>query len=105
MEIELKLKEVLGEKGFKRAQMIAENKFGHKTNLIEKYYKSLIDGYLDINEEWSNDFVIEMIKNRYDKVEDKRKFIEDILSTYDTKDDRTRNILEKYLRALRTNKI
>lgn len=105
MDIELKLKETLGEKGFKRAQMIAENKFGHKTNLIEKYYKSLIDGYLDINEEWSNDFVIEVIKNKYNKVEDKRMFIEDILSTYDTRDDKTRNLLEKYLRALRNNKI
>jgi len=70
-DIEIQLKEKLGEKNFKRAQLISHNKFGYKTNLIEKYYKSLLNGYLDINEEWSNDFVIEMLANRFNKVENK----------------------------------
>jgi len=104
-DIEIQLKEKLGEKNFKRAQLISHNKFGYKTNLIEKYYKSLLNGYLDINEEWSNDFVIEMLANRFNKVENKMEFIQEILDTYDTRDDRTRNILEKYMRAIRNNKI
>lgn len=104
-DIEIKLKEKLGDKNFKRAQLISHNKFGHKTNLIEKYYKSLLNGYLDINEEWSNDFVIELMQNKFQKTENKMEFIQTILDTYDTKDDKTRNILEKYMRAIRNNKI
>ena len=77
----------------------------NKTNLIEKYYKSLLNGYLDINEEWSNDFVIELMQNKFQKTENKMEFIQTILDTYDTKDDKTRNILEKYMRAIRNNKI
>ena len=74
-------------------------------NLVEKYYKSLLDGYLDIDEEWSNDFVIEMIQNKFNKVENKIGFLQEILDTYDTKNDKTRQVLEKYLRAIRNNKI
>jgi hypothetical protein len=105
MDIEEKLREKLGEKNFKRAQLISQNKFGYKTHLVEKYYKSLLDGYLHIEEEWSNDYVVEMIKNRFDRVEDKSGFIQEILDTYDTRDDKTRQVLEKYLRAIRNNKI
>ena len=104
-DIEEKLKEKLGDKNFKRAKLISENKFGHKMNLVEKYYKSLLDGYLDIDEEWSNDFVIEMIQNKFNKVENKIGFLQEILDTYDTKNDKTRQVLEKYLRAIRNNKI
>lgn len=105
MEIEEILKEKIGERNFKRAKLISENKFGHRTNLIEKYYKSIIEGYLDINDEWSDDYIIEIIKNKYNKVEDKKKFIEEIMETYDMKDDKTRYIMEKYVRALKNNKI
>jgi hypothetical protein len=104
-DIEEQLREKLGEKNFKRAQLISHNKFGYKTHLIDKYYKSLLNGYLDIEEEWSNDFVIEMIQNRFDKTENKMEFLQEILDTYDTKNDKTRQVLEKYLRAIRNNKI
>ena len=104
-DIEIQLKEKLGEKGFKRAQLISQNKFGHKFNLIEKYYKSFIDGYLDINEEWSDDYVIELIRNKVAKSDNKLKIIQEIIDTYDLKDDKTRHVLDKYLRAIKNNKI
>ena len=45
------------------------------------------------------------MQNNLQKTENKMEFIQTILDTYDTKDDKTRNILEKYMRAIRNNKI
>jgi len=103
--IEEELKEKLGERLFKRAKLIAENRFGYKTHFIDKYYKSILDGYLDINEEWSNETIIELIKNKVDRSENKLKLIQEIIETYDIKDPKTNHILDKYLRALKNNKI
>jgi hypothetical protein len=104
-DIELELKKKLGDKGFKRAQLLSHNKFGYKTHLIEKYYKSFLDGYLHIETEWADDYVIEMIKNKVDKSQNKIELIQEIIDTYDLRDDKTRHILDKYLRALKNKKI
>jgi len=101
LEIEERLKDKIGEKNFKRAQLISENKFGHKINLIEKYYTSILDGYINIDDEWSSEYVIDIIKNKFEKTENKLEFIKEIIDTYDKKDDKTRHILEKYLRAIK----
>ena len=105
LEIEVKLKEKVGEKLFKRAQLISENKFGHRTNLIEKYYKSILDGYLDINDEWSDEYIIELIAHKFKTSPNKEALLNEIISTYDMKDDKTRMVLEKYLRAIKNHKI
>jgi len=107
LEIEEKLISRFGEKLFKRAQLIAENKFGYKMNLISKYYQGIYDGYIDLDEEWSDESIIDLIKNKIEKSseEDKLKVINEIISTYDEKDGKTKYILEKYHRALKKNLI
>jgi hypothetical protein len=105
--IEEKLKEKIGEKLFRRAQLIAENRFGYKANLISKYYQSIYDGYISLDEEWSDESIISILKNKFDKAshEDKISFINEIMWTYDEKDGKTKYILEKYHRALKKNLI
>lgn len=102
-EIENILIEKIGDKKFKRAKLLAENKFGQKRYLIEKYYKSMIDDYISIDDEWANEDTIDIITSKIEKLDisEKINIINDIISTYDIKDGKTKYILEKYQRALK----
>ena len=97
------LKEKLGEKMFNRTSMIATEKFGQKENLKNKFYQSILEGYINPSELWTNDDTISSIKSKIESVSDndKEKIILEILDTYDTKDPKIKELLRKYERYLK----
>ena len=97
------LKEKLGEKMFNRTSMIATEKFGQKENLKIKFYQSILEGYINPSELWTNDDTILSLKSKIDSVSDndKEKIILEILDTYDTKDPKIKELLRKYERYLK----
>ena len=97
------LKEKLGEKMFNRTSMIATERFGQKENLKIKFYQSILEGYINPSELWTNDDTILSLKSKLDSVSDndKEKIILEILDTYDTKDPKIKELLRKYERYLK----
>ena len=97
------LKEKLGEKMFNRTSMIATERFGQKENLKIKFYQSILEGYINPSELWTNDDTILSLKLKIDSVSDndKEKIILEILDTYDTKDPKIKELLRKYERYLK----
>ena len=97
------LKEKLGEKMFNRTSMIATERFGQKENLKIKFYQSILEGYINPSELWTNDDTILSLKSKIDSVSDndKEKIILEILDTYDIKDPKIKELLRKYERYLR----
>lgn len=97
------LKEKLGEKMFNRTSMIATERFGQKENLKIKFYQSILEGYINPSELWTNDDTILSLKSKIDSVsdKDKEKIILEILDTYDTKDPKIKELLRKYERYLK----
>ena len=97
------LKEKLGEKMFNRTSMIATERFGQKENLKNKFYQSILEGYINPSELWTNDDTILSLKSKIDSVSDndKEKIILEILDTYDTKDPKIKELLRKYERYLK----
>ena len=97
------LKEKLGEKMFDRTSMIATERFGQKENLKIKFYQSILEGYINPSELWTNDDTILSLKSKIDSVSDndKEKIILEILDTYDTKDPKIKELLRKYDRYLK----
>lgn len=97
------LKEKLGEKMFNRTSMIATERFGEKQNLKIKFYQSILEGYINPSELWTNDDTILSLKSKIDSVSDndKEKIILEILDTYDTKDPKIKELLRKYERYLK----
>ena len=97
------LKEKLGEKMFNRTSMIATERFGEKQNLKIKFYQSILEGYINPSELWTNDDTILSLKSNIDSVSDndKEKIILEILDTYDTKDPKIKELLRKYERYLK----
>jgi len=97
------LKEKLGEKMFNRTSMIATERFGEKQNLKIKLYQSILEGYINPSELWTNDDTILSLKSKIDSVSDneKEKIILEILDTYDTKDPKIKELLRKYERYLK----
>jgi hypothetical protein len=97
------LKEKLGEKIFNRTSMIATEKFGDKNNLKIKFYQSILEGYINPSELWTNDDTILSLKSKIDLTPDseKEKLILDILDTYDTSDPKIRELIKKYERYLK----
>ena len=97
------LKEKLGEKMFNRTSMIATERFGQKENLKIKFYQSILEGYINQSELWTNDDTILSLKSKIDSVSDndKEKIILEILDTYDIKDPKIKELLRKYERYLR----
>ena len=97
------LKEKLGEKMFNRTSMIATERFGEKQNLKNKFYQSILEGYINPSELWTNDDTILSLKSKIDSVSDndKEKIILEILDTYDTKDPKIKELLRKYERYLK----
>jgi len=97
------LKEKLGEKMFDRTSMIATERFGQKENLKIKFYQSILEGYINPSELWTNDDTISSLKSKIDSTPDgeKEKLILEILDTYDTKDPKIKELLRKYERYLK----
>jgi lipoate-protein ligase A len=101
-EIKDKLKEKLGEKMFTRSTIIAEQKFGNKESLKLKFYKSILEGYLNPSELWIQDENIETLKSKIDSAneEEKKEIILGILDTYDLTDPNMVNLIKKYKRYI-----
>ena len=101
-EIEVKLQEKVGDKSFIRAQFIATEKFGEKKRLKDKFYQSILDGYINVNDLWTTDEVVASLKNKIDKAseEDKEKVILEILDTYDISQPEIKQLLRKYKRYI-----
>ena len=97
------LKEKIGEKMFDRTSMIATERFGQKENLKIKFYQSILEGYINPSELWTNDDTISSLKSKIDSAPDgeKEKLILEILDTYDTKDPKIKELLRKYERYLK----
>lgn len=97
------LKEKIGEKMFNRTSMIATERFGEKLNLKIKFYQSILEGYINPSELWTNDDTILSLKSKIDSVSDndKEKIILEIIDTYDTKDPKIKELLRKYERYLK----
>jgi hypothetical protein len=97
------LKEKIGEKMFDRTSMIATQRFGQKENLKIKFYQSILEGYINPSELWTNDDTISSLKSKIDSTPDgeKEKLILEILDTYDTKDPKIKELLRKYERYLK----
>jgi hypothetical protein len=97
------LKEKIGEKMFDRTSMIATERFGQKENLKIKFYQSILEGYINPSELWTNDDTISSLKSKIDSTPDgeKEKLILEILDTYDTKDPKIKELLRKYDRYLK----
>jgi len=97
------LKEKLGEKMFDRTSMIATERFGQKENLKIKFYQSILEGYINPSELWTNDDTISSLKSKIESTPDgeKEKLILEILDTYDTKDPKIKELLRKYDRYLK----
>ena len=97
------LKKKIGEKMFDRTSMIATERFGQKENLKIKFYQSILEGYINPSELWTNDNTISSLKSKIDSTPDgeKEKLILEILDTYDTKDPKIKELLRKYERYLK----
>jgi hypothetical protein len=97
------LKEKIGEKMFNRIVLISEEKFGNKQNLKIKFYQSIIDGYINPYEIWTDDENISELKKKIDSAteSEKESLIIKIVDTYDTKDPKIKDLLRKYNRYLK----
>lgn len=97
------LKEKIGEKLFNRTQIIANERFGGKESLKIKFYQSILEGYINPSELWTNDDTISSLKSKIDSVSDSEKeaLILEILDTYDVKDPKIKELLKKYNRYLK----
>lgn len=97
------LKEKIGEKMFTRTSLIATERFGDKQSLKIKFYQSILEGYINPSELWTNDDTISSLKSKIDSVSDSEKeaLILEILDTYDVKDPKIKELLRKYERYLK----
>ena len=97
------LKEKIGEKMFTRTSMIATERFGDKQSLKIKFYQSILEGYINPSELWTNDDTISSLKSKIESVSDndKEKIILEILDTYDITDPKIKELLRKYERYLK----
>ena len=97
------LKEKIGEKMFTRTSMIATERFGDKQGLKIKFHQSILEGYINPSELWTNDDTISSLKSKIDSVSDSEKeaLIMEILDTYDIKDPKIKELLRKYERFLK----
>lgn len=91
------LKEKIGEKLFTRTLIFANEKFGNKESLKFKLYQSILDGYINPSEIWSDDDIILSLKDRINSSSeiDKEKLITEIIDTYDIKNPKIKDILKR----------
>jgi len=96
--IETKLQEKIGILSFKRAKIIADSRFGEKQKLKNKFYQSILEGYISIDKEWVDESIIKSISDRLQSSSDdkKREIILSIVNTYDITQPQVKEILAKY---------
>jgi hypothetical protein len=91
-----------GEKSFDRLSIIAQERFGKKTDLKLKFFQSVIEGYIKTEDIWVSDETIILLKEKIDSTPDDKKetLLLEILDTYDTKDPKVKQLLIKYSKIL-----
>lgn len=91
-----------GEKSFDRLSLIAQERFGKKTDLKLKFFQSVIEGYIKTEDIWVSDETIVLLKEKIDSITDDKKeeLLLEILDTYDPKDPKVRQLLKKYSNIL-----
>ena len=90
--------EKFGQKTFNRVELIANEKFGQKTDIKMKFFQSVIEGYITPDELWTSDENIEALRIKIEKTPDAKKeeVLLEILDTYDGKDPKIKMLLKKY---------
>ena len=99
-----RLKEKIGEKSFKKAQLMADSKFGQKESLKVKFYESILDGFININELNPSEDEILLIVNKIESASDEdreRVMLEVIDSTYDITNPKIKAVLRKHEREFK----
>jgi hypothetical protein len=98
-----KIEQKFGDKISKQVSIIADLRFGESGKLKNKFYQSIMDGYINPSELWINDENIDMLSKKISSsTEKKRKeIILDIIDNYDTKDPKIKSLLKKYERYLK----
>jgi hypothetical protein len=98
-----KIEEKFGDKISKQVSIIADVKFGESRKLKNKFYQSIMDGYINPSELWTNDETVDMLSKKINLSTEKerKEIIIDILDNYDTKDPKIKSLLKKYERYLR----
>jgi hypothetical protein len=83
--------------------MIATERFGDKQGLKIKFYQSILEGYINPTELWTNDDTISSLKSKIESASDSEKetLIMEILDTYDITDPKIKELLRKYERYLK----
>lgn len=94
-----RLKEKIGEKSFKKAELMADSKFGQKESLKAKFYESILDGFININELNPSEEEILLIVNKIESAsdEDREKVMLEIIdSTYDITNPKIKAVIRKH---------
>lgn len=101
--IEEKLQEKIGTLSFNRAKIIANSRFGNKEKLKIKFYQSVLDGYINIDKEWTDESIIKSISDKLQSSSDSEKseIVTSIVSTYDSKQPQIAAILSKYKKFIK----
>ena len=102
-EILEKIEERFGDKISKQVSIIADVRFGESGKLKNKFYQSIMDGYIKPSELWINDETVSMLVEKINSSteEERKEIIFDIIDNYDTKDPKIKTLLKKYERYLK----
>jgi hypothetical protein len=102
-EILEKIEEKFGDKISKKVSIIADVRFGESGKLKNKFYQSIMDGYINPSELWTNDETVSILAKKINSSTEKerKEIIIDILDNYDTKDPKIKSLLKKYEKYLR----
>ena len=102
-EILEKIEERFGNKISKQVSIIADVRFGESGKLKNKFYQSIMDGYIKPSELWINDETVSMLVEKINSSteEERKEIIFDIIDNYDTKDPKIKTLLKKYERYLK----
>jgi len=98
-----KIEQKFGDKISKQVSIIADLRFGESGKLKNKFYQSIMDGYINPSELWINDENIDMLSKKISlsTEEERKEIIIDIIDNYDTKDPKIKSLLKKYERYLK----
>ncbi len=103
-EIKNQISEKFGNKTLSLVLMISDERFGEKSKLKMNFYQSILDGYIKPSELWTTDDNIQTLKSRVANAKDSEKesVLLEIIDTYDTKDPKVRDLLNKHKHLLST---
>ena len=95
---EIELLEKFGQKSLDKAKIIADSRFGEKKKLKLKFYKSVLDGTISLEDQWVDDKVIDQILTKFKSTPDEKKleFINNIINNYDTSQPQIKSLIDKY---------